>query len=70
MKKTLSLVVTMLICIMSFAQSVTQPYYLIHDYRKVAGKDLKAMLENEEHFWSKVGQLLVKEGKLTTWNVL
>ena len=70
MKKTVSLVITMLICIMSFAQNVTQPYYLIHDYRKVAGKDLKAMLENEEHFWSKVGQLLVKEGKLTTWNVL
>jgi len=69
MKKTVSLVITMLICIMSFAQ-VAQPYYLMHDYRKVTGKDLKVMLENEEHFWSKVGQLLVKEGKLTTWNML
>jgi hypothetical protein len=51
MKKTVSLVITMLICIMSFAQ-VTQPYYLMHDYRKVTGKDLKVMLENEEHFCS------------------
>ena len=63
MKKTVSLVVTMLICIMSFAQ-LTQPYYVMHDYRKVTGKDLKVMLENEEHFWSKVAQVLVKEGKL------
>jgi len=69
MKKTVSLVITMLICMMSFAQ-LTQPYYVMHDYRKVGGKDLKVMLENEEHFWSKVAQVLVKEGKLTSWNVL
>jgi hypothetical protein len=69
MKKTVSLVITMLICMMSFAQ-LTQPYYLMHDYRKVSGKDLKVMLENEEHFWSKVAQVLIKEGKLTAWTVL
>jgi hypothetical protein len=69
MKKTVSLVVTLLICMMSFAQ-LTQPYYVMHDYRKVVGNDLKVMLENEEHFWSKVAQVLVKEGKLTSWNVL
>ena len=69
MKKTVSLVITMLICIMSFAQ-LTQPYYVMHDYRKVGGNDLKVMLENEEHFWSKVAQVLVKEGKLTSWHVL
>jgi hypothetical protein len=69
MKKTVSLVVTMLICMMSFAQ-LTQPFYIMQDYRKVGGKDLKVMLENEEHFWSKVAQLLIKEGKLTTWSML
>jgi len=69
MKKTVSLLVTMLICIMSFAQ-LAQPFYIMHDYRKVGDKDLKVMLENEEHFWSKVAQLLIKEGKLTNWSML
>ena len=63
MKKTLLLAFTMLLGIMSFSQTSTQPYYLMHDYRKVSDKDLTIMLENEEHFWSKVAQLLIKEGK-------
>lgn len=70
MKKTLLLAFTMLLGIMSFSQTSTQPYYLMHDYRKVSDKDLNVMLENEEHFWSKVAQLLIKEGKLTSWALL
>lgn len=70
MKKILLLAFTMVMGIMSFSQSTTQPFFLMHDYRKVSEKDLPVMLENEEHFWSKVAQLLIKEGKLTSWAVL
>jgi len=66
MKKIILFIVTMFVYTLSYSQA----FYNIHDYRKVSQNELKPFLENEEHFWSKVAQLLVKEGKISNWTVL
>ena len=52
-----------------FLISFSQEYYM-HDYRMIPDDQIKNHIENEKHFWSKVAQTLIKEGKITGWAML
>ena len=50
--------------LMCFSVSFSQEYY-IHDSRMIPDNQIQNTIDNEKHFWSKVAQTLIKEGKLT-----
>ena len=52
-----------------FNFSYSQEYYM-HDYRLIPADEIQNHIDNEKHFWSKVAQILIKEGKLTGWAML
>ena len=52
--------------LMCFLFSFSQEYYM-HDYRMIPDDQIQNHIENEKHFWSKVAQTLIKEGKLIGW---
>ena len=54
---------------MCFLFSFSQEYYM-HDYRMIPDDQIQNHIENEKHFWSKVAQTLIKEGKLIGWAML
>tara|TARA_B100001113_G_scaffold86463_1_gene69052 strand:- start:1913 stop:2731 length:819 start_codon:yes stop_codon:yes gene_type:complete len=55
--------------LMSYSISFSQEYFM-HDYRMIPEDEIDNYIENEKHFWSKVAQNLVKEGKITGWAML
>ena len=64
MKKFIT--ITLLLFInFSFSQD-----YFTHDYRYIPADKLEHHIKIEKHYWSKVAQLLVKEGKLMGWAML
>ena len=64
MKKFITITLLLFINI-SFSQD-----YFIHDYRYIPTDKLEHHIKIEKHYWSKVAQLLVKEGKLMGWAML
>ena len=55
--------------LMCISVSFSQEYYM-HDYRMIPNNQIQNHIDNEKHFWSKVAQTLIKEGKLTGWAML
>ena len=55
--------------LMCISVSFSQEYYM-HDYRMIPDNQIQNHIDNEKHFWSKVAQTLIKEGKLTGWAML
>jgi hypothetical protein len=58
---------TLLFMMAGFAYS--QNYYM-YDFRNVPSDEISIMIENEEHFWSKVAQDQIKKGNMTGWAML
>ncbi len=61
------LITTVFILFISFSYSQD---YFYHDYRVIPQSDLQHHITIEKNFWSKVAQLLIKEGKLNGWAML
>tara|TARA_Y100000996_G_C22520345_1_gene642182 strand:- start:31 stop:828 length:798 start_codon:yes stop_codon:yes gene_type:complete len=64
MKKIITTILLLFVSL-SFSQG-----YFIHDYRYIPEDKLQHHIKIEKHFWSKVAQLLIKEGKLNGWAML
>ena len=55
MKKRVTTLFFILLSSIAFSQS-----YYMYDFRSVPDEELSTMIENEEHFWSKVAQDQIK----------
>jgi hypothetical protein len=60
-KKTITLILILITSVV-FSQN-----YYMYDFRSVPDEELSTMIENEEHFWSKVAQDQIKKGNMTGW---
>ena len=65
MKKRVTTLFFILLSSIAFSQS-----YYMYDFRSVPDEELSTMIENEEHFWSKVAQDQIKNGNMTGWAML
>ncbi|NDG46811.1 MAG: hypothetical protein EBY37_06850 [Flavobacteriia bacterium] len=65
MKKNITTLLFILVTSIAFSQS-----YYMYDFRSVPDEELATMIENEEHFWSKVAQDQIKKGNMTGWAML